>query len=238
MINRSIILSGCLLYVGPEGKGANIVKRLFAFTALSLFALAGTAQADSKLDTSYANDKLDAYSTCWANAATSYLNEHGTTEDNLRLAPDIADQRCMDARISAGNGEGAASDEEIREMRDYMAVQLVNANPVPKLSLEDRLRREKYPNLKPVEPNYMTNAGDAFLCLYASDVSNARQLVQTGRTEMVAQIQGCTPVTTQIAVEPIDQFGGTLQVRVTLVDGRIFTAWTSSLFFKYEYAWN
>ncbi|RKF37760.1 hypothetical protein BCY90_03190 [Agrobacterium deltaense] len=199
--------------------------KTLAVTLLATVATIGAAQADD----------MDVYQTCWAEASTAVLNSKGVTEETLKEAVLNADGMCEYQRISV-----MASGQSPKEMRSYMEVQLYNANPVQETQVA-----AVSPSMKPYEaPRYtpkrefnLFNVATGFLCTFPTDVDNARQLVESGRSELVAQIGGCVAFDKTIEVEEVDRFGWTRKVRYISPEGKLITAFTSERTFKTRSEW-
>lgn len=91
--------------------------KLIATTLLATAAMIGAAQAS----------EVDAYQTCWSEAAMVQLDNVEVTAERLRVAVLAAKGQCQLARTGAII---ETSLEEVEEMDAYMEVQLYNANPV------------------------------------------------------------------------------------------------------------
>jgi hypothetical protein len=203
---------------------ATTMKTL-AVTLLATVATIGAAQADD----------MDVYQTCWAEASTAVLNSKGVTEETLKEAVREADGMCEYQRISV-----MVSGRSPKEMREYMEVQLYSANRVPETrvaAVSPSMKSYEAPSYTPKGEFNLFNMGTGFLCTFPTDVDNARQLVETGRSELVAQIRGCIAFDKTIEVEEVDRFGWTRKVRYISPEGKMITAFTSERTFKTRSEW-
>jgi hypothetical protein len=163
---------------------------------------------------------------CWSTAATSYLNRVGVSEQNLKEATQNADAACWTKLMMAG--------EAGREMREYMEVQLYNANKVDKA----QPKIEKVSGFTPNVSYNLYNARTGFLCRFLSDVENARQLVDTNRANLVKQIGGCVVFDQAIEVEEIKRLYSAIEVRYVNAKGQMITGFTSDRIFRTKSGWN
>ncbi len=194
--------------------------KTLAVTLLATVTMISAAQADD----------MDVYQTCWAEASSAVLNSKGVTEATLKEAVLNADGMCEYQRISV-----MASGQSPREMREYMEVQLYRANPVPETQVAAAslsMKPYEAPRYTPKGEFNLFNVGTGFLCTFPTDVDNARQLVESGRSELVAQIGGCVTFEKTIEVEEVDRFGWTRKVRYISPEGKMITAFTSERTFR------
>ena len=177
---------------------------------LATTAMIGAAQADD----------MDVYQTCWAEASTSVLNSKGVSEETLKEAVSKADGMCEYQRISV-----MASGQSPKEMREYMEVQLYNANPVQEIQVaiapEPEKKIEKVSGFTPSQSWNPYNARIGFLCQLPLDVEPMRQLVASNRLELARQKRGCVIVEQPIEVERIRGWGWTMEVRYVNKDGQL-----------------
>lgn len=82
---------------------------------IGVLASAGIAQAAA----------FDDYQECWSAVAVRHLDMNGISEKTVDAAMRLADKTCAHQRKAAIKAEGK---ETVEDMRDYMAVQFVNAN--------------------------------------------------------------------------------------------------------------
>lgn len=75
-----------------------------------------------------------------------------------------------------------------------------------------------------------------FLCTFPTDVDNARQLVESGRPELVAPM-GCVAFDKTIEVEEVDRFGWTHKVQYISAEAKMITAFTNERTFKTKSEW-
>lgn len=199
--------------------------------ATSLFATAamiGPAQAS----------KMDDYQTCWSTEATGILNKEGVTEDTLKKAVSWADGLCQDRAIDVWLEAGV---EDQKSMREYMEVQLYNANPVEETqvaAVQLSLKPYELPRMKTRVGYNLMNQKAGFLCKYVWDVENARQLVETNRAHMVEGNTSCVTFDQSIEVERIQGAGTwTIEVRYINAEGKMITAYTSDRTFRTWSEW-
>ncbi|WP_119257093.1 hypothetical protein [Shinella zoogloeoides] len=200
--------------------------KLIAATLLATAAMIGAAQADD----------MDVYQTCWAEASTSVLDQKGVTEETLKEAVRKADGMCEYQRISV-----MASGQSPKEMREYMEVQLYNANPVQETQVaaaEPERKIEKVSGFTPKVGYNLYNARTGFLCRFPSDVENARGLLDTNRAHLIEQIGGCVVIDRPIEVEKIQTLYSAIEVRYVNANGKMITAFTSDRTFRTKSEWN
>ncbi|MND44810.1 hypothetical protein D3C80_356590 [compost metagenome] len=92
--------------------------KVIATSLLATAALISTARSD---------DRMDAYTTCWANTATSELNANIDVALELSIpeAMDVASTRCNKFAREAAKTNGK---DAVNDMRRYMETQFANAN--------------------------------------------------------------------------------------------------------------
>ncbi|MFB2550162.1 hypothetical protein [Ensifer soli] len=190
--------------------------KLIAAALLATATMIGAAQAS----------ETEQLENCWSKAATSYLDRVGVSEQNLKEATQSADAACWTEILKAG--------QEGREMREYMEVQLYNANKVDK----PQPKIEKVSGFTPKVGYNLYNARTGFLCRFPSDVENARGLLDTNRAHLIEQIGGCVVIDRPIEVEQIKTLYSAIEVRYVNANGKMITAFTSHRTFRTKRGWN
>ncbi|ATN36020.1 hypothetical protein ACO34A_19650 [Rhizobium sp. ACO-34A] len=89
--------------------------------------IATSLLATVMISTARADDRMDAYTTCWANTATSELNANADVALELSIpkATDVANTRCNKLAREAAKTNGK---EAVNDMWRYMEAQFANAN--------------------------------------------------------------------------------------------------------------
>ncbi|MEQ1938045.1 hypothetical protein ABMA46_07315 [Mesorhizobium sp. CN5-321] len=129
----------------------------------------------------HADQKMDAYSVCWAAKSTAYLNQaeklngSGLEDIDLKDAANSADGLCVSQYLSAVDADGQA---KVDEMRQYMEVQLYGANPLQETA-----------SIQPAtNPSIVYAKGYTVACAWFDDIKKHRHLIEAGRPDLAINL--------------------------------------------------